>query len=120
MNVKLTYLSELMSWLKSKIEIQLEKRFDWLAIFITLLLFGFGNLTIESAALWLIVWLFFAKLNNKLIAYNNELKELNEKFAVNQRKLTKSIREHNDFVSESMTEQKRFFQSIVNPKKENN
>jgi hypothetical protein len=106
-------LTALLGWLA----LLFETYFPWLAFAVLLGLFVFEQITLAGFVLWTLTWIFLWMVVRQLRFINNELSGLNDKFAVNQRKLTKSIKEHNDFITEAVSSQKRFFDSIINPKK---
>ena len=109
-----------LTFLLGRLALLFETYFLWLAFAILVGLFVFEQITLAGFVLWTLTWTFFCLISRRLGRINNELSDLNDKFAVNQRKLTKSIKEHNDYVTETLSTQKRFFDSIINPKKSDN
>jgi len=93
----------------------------WIAInIVAILIFIASSYSSQYWLLIIILWLQLMVIYQKLISYKKVLSDLNDKFAINQRKLSKSLKTHNDFVNNCLLEQKQFFKSIVNPKKDYN
>lgn len=109
-----------LTYLIGRLALFFETYFSWLSLAVLLGLFVFNQVTSSEFVLWTLTWKFLWIVSRRLGFINNELIDLNDKFAVNQRKLTKSIKDHNDYVTDSLATQKRFFDSIINPKKNDN
>lgn len=113
LRLKLTVIT---NWLA----LRFESYFCWFALAILLLLFVLDYITFSGLVLWTLTWIFLSRVAKALGCFNKQLNDLNEKFSVNQRKISKSIKDHNEYVTDALLSQKRFFDSIVKPKKGDN
>ena len=109
-------LTALMGWLALRVD----EYFYWFAYAVLLGLFITDRITLSGLILWSLTWIFLAKVSRRLLVFNKQLEDLNDKFAINQRKLSKSIKDHNEYVTETLSSQKKFFDSIIKPKKGDN
>lgn len=98
----------------------IKRYYLWLTAIVSVFLLIWNDYPASYYIVVLLIIGYLSILGEKLDTSNQELINLNEKFAVNQRKLSKSIKDHNDLVSSVLLEQKELFNSIVNPSKKDN